>query len=75
MNVMKNIRIEKITLNVDGSFATSVKLKEGLNTLNISAVNKLGKEAEVIRTIIYRTAVKAPPVMETSQTTQSTTSR
>ncbi len=69
------INSQKITLNVDGSFATSVKLKGGLNTLNISAVNKLGKETEVIRTIIYRPIVKIPPVGETTQTTQPAPSK
>lgn len=66
------INSQKITLNPDGSFATSIKLKEGLNAINISALNKLGKEAEIIRTIIYRPVVKIPPVGETTQSTQST---
>ncbi len=45
---------QKVFLNPDGSFAASVNLKEGINTLSILAVNKLEKQTEVIRTIIHR---------------------
>ena len=44
----------KIIANPDGSFLTSVKLREGINTIAIKAINKLGKETEKIRTIIFR---------------------
>lgn len=48
------INNEEIILGPDGSFALSVKLKEGLNTISIKAVNDLNKESEIVRTIIYR---------------------
>jgi hypothetical protein len=48
------INNEEIILGPDGSFAQSVKLKEGLNTISIKSVNDLNKESEVVRTIIYR---------------------
>lgn len=48
------INNQRVVLNTDGSFATSLKLSEGLNTLSFSAVNKLGKETEQVKTIIYR---------------------
>jgi len=45
---------QKLILNPDGSFAESIKLKEGLNTISIKSVNKLEKQTEYIRTVIYR---------------------
>lgn len=48
------INNQKILANPDGSFLTSIKLREGINTISIKSVNKLNKETEVIRTIIYR---------------------
>ncbi len=48
------INNQKVTLNPNGSFAVSVKLKEGINNLNFLAVNKLNKKTEDIRTVIYR---------------------
>ena len=54
------INNQKIILSPDGSFAESVKLKEGLNTISIRATNKLSKTTEYVRTIIYR-PTDAPP--------------
>ncbi len=48
------INNQKILANPDGSFLTSIKLREGINTISIKSVNKLNKETEVIRNIIYR---------------------
>jgi len=48
------INNQKILANPDGSFITSLKLREGINTISIKSVNKLNKETEIIRTIIYR---------------------
>ncbi len=48
------INNQELIANPDGSFLTSIKLREGINTISIKAVNKLNKESEKIRTIIYR---------------------
>lgn len=48
------INNQRVILNTDGTFATSIKLKQGLNTLSFVAIDKLGKETELTRTIIYR---------------------
>lgn len=48
------INNQKILFNTDGSFLTSIKLREGINTISIKAINKLDKETEIIRTVIYR---------------------
>jgi transcriptional regulator with XRE-family HTH domain len=48
------INNQKILANPDGSFITSIKLREGINTISVKSVNKLNKETEAIRTIIYR---------------------
>lgn len=48
------INNQQIVTNPDGGFLTSLKLKEGLNTISIKAKNKLEKETEIVRTIIYR---------------------
>lgn len=48
------INNQRVILGNDGTFATSLRLQPGLNTLSFLAVNKLGKETEEIRTIIYR---------------------
>jgi len=66
------INNQKIILNPDGSFATSLKLKEGINSLKISAVNKLAKKTEIIRTVIYRP--EKIPVEKVEESTESTSS-
>lgn len=48
------INNQKIIANADGTFLTSIKLREGINTISIKAINKLDKQTEVIRNIIYR---------------------
>ncbi len=48
------INNQQIIANPDGSFLTSVKLREGINTISIKAVNRLNKETEKIFNIIYR---------------------
>ncbi|MFC1756125.1 helix-turn-helix domain-containing protein [Patescibacteria group bacterium] len=48
------INNQKIIANTDGSFLTSIKLREGINTISIKSVNKLNKETETIRNIIFR---------------------
>ena len=64
------INNQRVILGKDGSFATSVRLKPGLNTLSFLAVNKLGRETEEIRTIIYREPEKSTPeVLETTEST------
>src|SRR3989344_17873 len=69
------INNQKIILNPDGSFATSLKLKEGINSLKISAVNKLSKKTELIRTVIYRPSkINLEKTEETSEATESTKS-
>jgi len=68
------INNQKLVLNTDGSFVTSLKLKEGINNISINAVNKLNKKTELVRTIIYRPLVKPTPVIDVVQTTESTES-
>lgn len=66
------INSQKILTNTDGTFLTSVKLREGINTISIKAVNKLSKETELIRNIIYRP--EQPPEVipdEVEETTPS----
>lgn len=48
------INNQRIILNTDGTFATSIKLNPGLNTLSFSATNSLGNAAEISKTVIYR---------------------
>lgn len=48
------INNQRLNLNSDGTFATSLKLSDGLNTLSISSTNRLGKSAEITKTVIYR---------------------
>ena len=60
------INNQLIVTNQDGGFLTSIKLKEGLNTISIKAKNKLEKETEIVRTIIYR-----PVPVETPESTSS----
>jgi len=45
---------EVVLLKPDGSFATSVGLREGVNTLSITSINMLEKRSEEILTVIYR---------------------
>ncbi len=45
---------ETLLLKADGTFATSVHLKEGVNTLSIVSINKLERKKEEILTLIYR---------------------
>jgi cytoskeletal protein RodZ len=66
---------EKVILNPDASFADSIKLKEGLNTISVKSVNKLEKQTEYIRTVIYRPQNSMPVVLETSQSTKTPTSK
>jgi cytoskeletal protein RodZ len=61
---------QKVILSPDGSFAESVRLKEGLNTISIKAVNKFSKQTEYVKTIIYRAEKIVVP--EPPQTTEST---
>jgi len=66
------INNQKIVLNTDGSFAESLKLKEGLNTISIKAINKLEKQTEYVKTIIYRPSQK--DIQLPTETTESTKS-
>jgi hypothetical protein len=66
------INNQRVLLDKDGSFVTSIKLREGLNTLSFLSVNKLGRETEEIRTIIYRkTEGTTEEVDETTESTES----
>jgi len=66
------VNSQKILLNPDGTFAESVRLKEGLNTISIKSTNRYARQSEFIRTIIYRPDKKpdVPPVPETTQATE-----
>ncbi|OGC47937.1 hypothetical protein A2886_01625 [candidate division WWE3 bacterium RIFCSPHIGHO2_01_FULL_42_13] len=65
------INNQRVLLDKDGGFVTSVKLREGLNTLSFLSVNKLGRETEETRTIIYRSLEEVPAVLETTESTDS----
>jgi cytoskeletal protein RodZ len=65
------INNQRVILGPDGNFATTIRLKPGLNTLSFLAVNKLGRETEEIRTIIYREPEKPPEAQETTESTPS----
>ncbi len=65
------INNQRVLLDKDGGFVTSVKLREGLNTLSFLSVNKLGRETEETRTIIYRSLEEVPVVLETTESTDS----
>lgn len=67
------INNQRVILDKDGTFATSIKLKSGLNTLSFLSVNKLGKETEEVLTIIYREP-DIPKIEETQESTESTES-
>ncbi|MEK7595870.1 MAG: helix-turn-helix domain-containing protein [Patescibacteria group bacterium] len=54
---------EKIPVNPDGTFVTRVNLLEGLNTLNFYAVNKLGKETKLTRTVVAKKTVESASVL------------
>jgi cytoskeletal protein RodZ len=45
---------EVLLLKPDGHFATSVNLREGVNTLSITSINRLEKKTEKVLTVIYR---------------------
>ncbi len=66
------INTQQVVLQADGSFALSVKLKEGINTFSITSVNKLGKKTDVLRTVIHRpkalTPTTVPQASESSNT-------
>jgi cytoskeletal protein RodZ len=65
---------QKVILNPDGGFAESIKLKEGLNTISIKAVNKLEKQTEFIRTIIYRPKEVLPLAPQSTESLKSNSS-
>lgn len=66
------INNQKISLGIDGSFITSIKLKEGLNTISVVSINKLEKKTEIIRTVVYRAVPSVPPVLESTSVLEST---
>ncbi len=70
INSVLFINGEKVLLKPDGTFAASLNLKEGVNTLSISSINKLDKKTEKVLTIIYRPNSSTPK--EIPETTEST---
>ncbi|MBD3366031.1 hypothetical protein GF360_01670 [candidate division WWE3 bacterium] len=58
---------ERVFLKPDGSFATSLHLKEGVNTLSITSINKLDKKTEEVLTVIYRPTEDS--VLESTEST------
>ncbi len=54
---------QKLNVKEDGSFVTIIDLSEGINTLNFLAINKLGKETKLARTVIYK---KEQPLVGTN---------
>ncbi len=67
------INNQRVILDKDGTFATSLKLKSGLNTLSFLSVNKLGKETEEVLTIIFREQ-NPQNIEETDESTESSES-
>ena len=67
------INNQRVFINTDGTFASSLKLNEGLNTVNISSINRIGKETSQIRTIIYRPIRQENTMMPTEDETIETT--
>lgn len=45
---------EKLTIQTDGNFSTSIKLSEGINNFKFSSINPYGKETISVLTVIYR---------------------
>ena len=71
------INNEKLTIQTDGNFATSLKLSEGINNFKFSSINPFGKETVKVLTVIYRPRrieIYNPPV-ENSSTITSSSSR
>lgn len=68
------INNQRIILNTDGTFATSIKLNPGLNTLSFSATNSLGKATEISKTVIYRPDEEDAPVLNEEVAGESTES-
>jgi len=54
---------QKISMEKEGSFAVKVSLSEGVNVLNFRALNKLGKESTVTRTVLVDNPVKQAAVL------------
>jgi len=64
---------ERILLQPDGDFATSLNLREGVNTLSITSINKLDKKTEKVLTVLYRPhTYKNVEVLESSATSSDT---
>lgn len=58
------INNQRIDVSQDGNFTTSIKIKDGLNSLTIAARNKLNRETEQVVSVIY----KEPKIIEAQQT-------
>jgi len=56
---------QKISMEKEGSFAINVSLSEGVNVLNFKALNKLGKESTVTRTILVNAPAEQIQVLGT----------
>jgi len=56
---------QRISMEKEGSFAINVSLSEGVNVLNFKALNKLGKEAVVTRTVLVDNPVNQNQVLGT----------
>lgn len=68
---------QKITVAPDGSFSTALKVREGLNSIIISARNKLNRTSEKIVNIVYSPLPSTPipnipDVLETTPSIEDT---
>ncbi len=45
---------DPLFLKTDGSFATTINLRDGVNTLSVVAINRIGKRTEQNITVVYR---------------------
>ncbi|MFH1566079.1 MAG: RodZ domain-containing protein [bacterium] len=59
---------QRISMEKEGSFAVKVTLSEGVNVLNFKALNKLGREAVVTRTILANVSANQTTVLGSTET-------
>ncbi|MEK7611235.1 MAG: RodZ domain-containing protein [Patescibacteria group bacterium] len=66
-----SINGQKISLGENGQFAETLSLSPGVNVINFLAVNKLGKERKITRTIIVEEGTSGSGQSETALTKEA----
>lgn len=69
-----SINGQKISLGENGQFAETLSLSPGVNVINFLAVNKLGKERKLTRTIIVEEGGTVPGISEAPQSKEVSSS-